>query len=34
MAAHQQRRATQLLASIPFGASEIIMFARGFKMDT
>jgi len=37
MAAHprklseEQRRALQLLASIPFGASETIMFAHGFK---
>jgi hypothetical protein len=30
----EQRRALQLLASIPFGASETIMFARGFKTRT
>ena len=40
MAAHprklseEQRRALQLLASIPFGASETIMFAHGFKRKT
>jgi hypothetical protein len=26
----QQRRAFQLLASCPFGASEVMMFANGF----
>ncbi len=30
----EQRRAIQLLASIPFGASETIMFAHGFKRGT
>ena len=30
----EQRRALQLLASIPFGASETIMFAHGFTRQT
>ncbi len=31
---NEQRRALQLLASIPFGVSETIMFAHGFKRET
>ena len=30
----EQRRALRLLASIPFGAGETIMFAHGFKRTT
>ena len=30
----ERRRALQLLASIPFGASETVMFAHGFKRKT
>jgi hypothetical protein len=30
----EQRRALQLLASIPFGAGETIMFANDFKRGT
>ena len=30
----EQRRALHLLASIPFGASETVMFAHGFTRKT
>jgi hypothetical protein len=30
----EQRRALQLLAGIPFGASETTMFAHGFRRET